>query len=115
MTILYWPPLKPLRRILFEHHQELRMRLINLENLIMATKDEVTAAIAALGDKVDAFIASHTGATAEEIQKLLDDQKAKLTAEDATMDAADFADISAAVMAVANRIPPKFDPSGNAG
>jgi len=81
----------------------------------MATKDEVNAAVKVLGDKIDAFIASHTGQTAEEIQKLLDDQKAALMAEDATMDAKDFDDISAAIMAIANRVPPKFEASGQGG
>lgn len=79
----------------------------------MATKDEVHAAIALLGTKVDDFIASHTGQTSDEVQKLLDEQKAKLTAEDATMDAADFGELQTGIMDIVNRVPAKFDPSAN--
>jgi len=111
---LVWIP-RSLALLLHEDHQELLRRLTQLEKLIMATKDEVNAAVKVLGDKIDAFIASHTGQTAEEIQKLLDDQKAALMAEDATMDAKDFDDISAAIMAIANRVPPKFEASGQGG
>lgn len=102
-----------LERLLFGVNDELREAVRNLRTELMATKQELLDAVAVLGTRVDEWLATQTGQTSEQVQKLLDDQKAKLAAEDATMDAADFDEIIAGVMAVVNRIPPKFDPSAN--
>jgi lysozyme family protein len=93
--------------------REILAALETLKGDLMATKQETLDALAALGSKIDDWMATEAAANAAAIQKLLDEQKAKLTAEDATMDASDFDDIAAAIMGVANKVPAKFDPSGN--
>lgn len=77
----------------------------------MATKEEVTAIIADLGDRIDAFIADHANDTATAVAAALADQKAKLEAEDRDMDAADFEGFAAALMEIVKRVPKKFEPS----
>lgn len=86
---------------------EALLALLNLKEQIMAALDELKTSIAALGTKIDAYVAANT----TDVQALIDAAIAKDDADEEV----DLQALKTDVMAIMNRIPPKFDPSGNAG
>lgn len=89
-------------------NREVLSALRNMEKLIMASQSEVRDAIAALGAKIDAFIAQQS----TDIQKRIDEELAK----DEALDNAGLEVLKADIIAIMDRVPPTggFDPSGNA-
>lgn len=80
-------------------------KLRQMENRIMAAIDDLRAAITDLGTKIDAFLAVNSA-----------DIEARIAAAIEADDAGEEVDLNQLkddVLNIANRVPPKFEPSGN--
>lgn len=106
---------KPIRLMLFDNHNELRWRLINMENTIMDAIDDLKVEFDGLKKDVEAFIMLSANRETE-FQARLDAAIANAHKDDELTVTVAMNALQDEVKALRDELPvPVFTPSGNGG